>query len=142
MVSFTDKAVVDVVKELAEVCDDRSIASILNQLGYRTGAGNRWTEARVKGLRDHRHIPAFDAKGERAWITLNQAAEELKVSSAFVRKLIARGSLPAKQVVAHAPVCINRSDLLLAEVQRQVQCVRAGKRLPRPDRNQTEMHLL
>jgi excisionase family DNA binding protein len=138
----TDKAVVDVVKELAEVCDDRAIASILNQLGYRTGAENRWTEARVKGLRDYRHIPVFDAKAERAWITLSQAAEELKVSAGFVRKLIASGSLPAKQVVARAPVCINRSDLLLAEVQRQIQAVRAGKRLPRPNKNQSEMHLL
>jgi excisionase family DNA binding protein len=96
----------------------------------------------VKGLRDYRHIPAFNAEAERAWITLNQAAAELKVSSSFVRKLIDRGSLPAKQVVAHAPVCINRSDLLLVEVQRQVQAVRAGKRLPRPDRNQTEMGLI
>jgi excisionase family DNA binding protein len=138
----TDKAVVDVVKELAEVCDDRAIASILNQLGYRTGAENRWTEARVKGLRDYRHIPVFDAKAERAWITLSQAAEELRVSSGLVRKLIANGSLPAKQVVARAPVCINRSDLLLAEVQRQVQAVRAGKRLPRSNKYQSEMHLL
>jgi excisionase family DNA binding protein len=138
----TDKEVVDVVKELAEVCGDRSIASILNQLGYRTGAGNRWTEARVKGLRDHRHIPAFNGKEERAWITLNQAAEELKVSSSFLRKLIDRGVLPAKQVVPRAPVCINRSDLLLAEVQRHVQAVLTGKRLPRLDKNQTEMGLL
>jgi excisionase family DNA binding protein len=137
----TAKAVVDLVQELADVCDDRSIASILNQLGYRTGVDNRWTEARVKSLRDYRHIPAFNAKAERAWITLNQAADELKVSSSFIRKLIANGSLPAKQVVAHAPVCINRSDLLLAEVQREVQAVHAGRRLPRPDRNQTEMTL-
>ena len=138
----TDKKVVDVVKELAEVCDDRSIASILNQLGYRTGVGNRWTEARVKGLRDYRHISVFDGKAERAWITLNQAAEELKVSSSFVRKLIARGSLPAKQVVMHAPVCIKRTDLELPHVQRAVQAVRAGKRLPQSDSNQTEMRIL
>jgi len=138
----TEKPVVDVVKELAQVCDDRSIASILNQLGYRTGVGNRWTEARVKGLRDYRHIPAFDRKGERAWVTLSQAAEGLRVSPSFIRKLIARGSLPARQVVAHAPVCINRTDLSLPEVQRAVQAVRAGKRLPRPDVNQVEMPIL
>lgn len=138
----TDKAVVDVVQDLAKVCDDRSIASILNQLGYRTGVGNRWTEARVKGLRDYRHIPAFNLKAERAWITMNQAAEDLQVSAAFVRKLITRGSLPARQVVAHAPVCINRRDLSLPEVQRAVHAVRAGKRLPRVDVNQTEMPIL
>jgi excisionase family DNA binding protein len=139
---ITDREVVDIVKELAEVCDDRSIASILNQLGYRTGAGNRWTETRVKGLRDHRHIPAFNPKIERPWITLTQAAEELKVSSHFLRKLIDRGSLPAKQVVPRAPVCISRQDLSLAEVQCAVQAVHAGKHMPRTDRNQTEMPLL
>lgn len=50
---------------------------------------------------------------------MNQAAEELKVSSTFLRKLINRGLLPAKLVVTYAPVCINRSDLLLAELQRR-----------------------
>ena len=138
----TDKSVVDLVKELAGVCDDRSTAGILNQLGYPTGAGNRWTSGRVKGLRDYHHIPAFDADGERPWITLNEAADELKVSAGTVRKLIEKGVLPARQVVTHAPFCIARSDLLLPAVQRHVNAIHSGKRPPQIDRNQSEITFL
>jgi len=138
----TDKAVVDLARELAEVCNDRSTAGILNQLGYRTGAGNRWTEGRVKGLRDYHHIPAFDAASKRPWMTLNEAAEELKVSSATVRKLIERRLLPARQVIAHAPFCINPNDLLLPRVQRHIKAIHSGKRPPRLDGNQTEIAFL
>ena len=135
----TDKAVVDLVRELVEVCGDGAMAGILNQLGYRTGVGNRWTEGRVKGLRDHNHIPAFNFKAERAWLTLNEAADELKVSSMTAKRLVERQVLPARQVVAHAPICINRSDLLLPLVQQHVQAVRSGKKQPRFDKNQTKM---
>jgi hypothetical protein len=138
----TEKAVVDLAKELAGVCDDRSAAGVLNQLGYRTGAGNRWTQSRVKGLRDYHQIPAFDADAQHPWVTLNEAAEELKVSTGTVRKLIERRLLPARQVVAHAPFCINRSDLLLPLVRRHVQAIHSGKRPPSLDANQTEITFL
>ena len=48
------------MRELAQVCADRSIASILNRLGYETGAGNNWTESRVRSLRSSQHIPVFE----------------------------------------------------------------------------------
>jgi hypothetical protein len=43
--------VVDLVRELATVCRDSAIVSILNRLGYKTGAENTWTESRVQHLR-------------------------------------------------------------------------------------------
>lgn len=40
------REVVALVEELATVCKDAGIVAILNRLGYRTGAGNTWTESR------------------------------------------------------------------------------------------------
>jgi DNA invertase Pin-like site-specific DNA recombinase len=138
----TEKPVIDLVQELALVCDDRSIAAILNRLGYRTGVGNTWTEGRVKGLRDHRHIAAFDAGAKRLWVTMTEAAEQLKVSPRVVRTLIERELLPARQVVSHAPWCIQPGDLQLPEVQRYISAVHRGKKAPRADGRQTKMAFL
>jgi hypothetical protein len=63
--------VVELVRELAKVCRDRHIASILNRLSYRTGPGNTWKESRVTGLRHYHHIPACGP--ERTWRTLAEA---------------------------------------------------------------------
>ena len=60
----TDRNIVELVRDLANVCDDRSITNLLNRLGYRTGVGNTWTEPRVKSLRDYHHIPAFSLPSE------------------------------------------------------------------------------
>jgi hypothetical protein len=45
----TDRAVVDVGRELAHAQPDQHIARVLNRLGYRTGAGHAWTQSRVAG---------------------------------------------------------------------------------------------
>ena len=71
----TSREVVDLIRELSEVCPDPSIASILNRLGYETGAGNRWTQGRVRHLRSSHQISAFDkavlAYGSR-WLKRRQ----------------------------------------------------------------------
>jgi len=135
----TDRDVVELVRELSQVCGDQSIASILNRLGYETGAGNSWTESRVCHLRSYHHIAAFDKRGPRLWITLAEAAGELKVSPARVRRLIESKILPARQVVRHAPWVIKREDLHRAEVQ---ACFRHGsvrKKLPQHEDSQSIM---
>src|SRR5437016_4062684 len=61
----TDRAIVDVVRELARAQPDSQIARILNRLGYRTGAGNAWTQSRVTSLRSRYQISAFDPSADR-----------------------------------------------------------------------------
>jgi hypothetical protein len=129
--------VVELVRELAKVCRDRSIASILNRLGYRTGPGNTWKESRVIGLRRYHHIPACSA--ERTWRTLAEAAEELRVSRSVLRRLIRAKLLPAKQVVKHAPWVIERKDLDLTAVQEAIRALGRGKRCPCPAPGQQEL---
>ena len=127
----TDRNVIELVRDLAKVCDDKTIAAILNRLGYRTGQDNTWTLTRVKTLRCYHRIPVFDSTGPRSWLTLAQAARELGVSNYVVRRLLLNGTLPARHVVVHAPWVIERQSLALPAVQEAVAAAKAGQQLPR-----------
>lgn len=137
----TERQVVDLVRDLAKVCDDVAITAILNRLGYRTGAGNTWTEPRVRALRKYHEIAASDGAADRPWLTLEQAARHFGVSAGFVRRLIVRGILPGKQVVRYAPWVIERPDLERAAVKAAVQAARSGHRGPLHGVGATEMPL-
>ena len=137
-----DQNVIELIRQLARVCPDAEIASVLNRLGYQTGAGNSWNESRVRSQRSYKSIAAFDPGVQRPWLTLAEAAEELKVSAGSVRKLLEREILPAKQIVRNAPWMIERKDLLLPAVEAYVKAVKDGKRSPRHETNQTVMSLL
>jgi hypothetical protein len=138
----TDREVVDLVRELAKVSSDASIASFLNRLGRVTGAGHTWNESRVRTARENNGIARVGVAAERPWITLAEAAEQLRVNAGVVRKLMERRVLPAKQVVRGAPWVINRTDLQLAEVQSYVAAVHRGQHAPRHDADQTLMPLI
>jgi len=128
----TSREVIDLVRDLARQMPDGQIPRILNRLGYRTGAGNTWTESRVRSLRNTHAIPVFDpASVDAERLTLAQAAAELDVSPDLVRRLIKRGLLPATQVVAHAPWSIRPEDLKRECVRRAVAAVKRGRNLPR-----------
>jgi hypothetical protein len=134
----TDRAIVDVVRDLARVQADQHIARVLNRLGYRTGAGNTWTEPRVLSLRRYHQIPAFDRAVDRQdTLTIAGAATALGISATTVRRLIMLGLLPATQPVLYAPWIIRRQDLERAAVQHAVGVIKAGGVLPRtPDAGQ------
>jgi excisionase family DNA binding protein len=129
--------VLDLVRGLAKACDDKTIAAVLNRLGYRTGQGKTWRASRVVGLRHYHGIAAGARQG--TWLTLEDAAEELGVSNTVVRRLIKEKALPAEQVVTYAPWLIRREDLLLPAVQVAVQAVREGRKRPRTDPSQREL---
>jgi DNA invertase Pin-like site-specific DNA recombinase len=137
----TDRHVVDLVRDLVKVCDDPSMAAILNRLGYRTGAGNTWTESRVRSLRAYHDIPACQRESPRDWVTLEQAAGELGVSTTVVRRLLTSGVLPGRQVVRWAPWVIERQYLDLPEVQAEVQAVRDGRPCPRTGADKSQLPL-
>jgi DNA invertase Pin-like site-specific DNA recombinase len=127
----TDRNVIELARQLAKVCDDKTIASVLNRLGYRTGHGNTWTLTRIKTMRSHHGIPPLNTDKTRLWVTLEQAARELNVSRHAVRILIRRGILPAQQVVRYAPWVIERADLQCEPVQKVIQAIQSGQQLPR-----------
>jgi hypothetical protein len=135
----TDRQVVELVRELAKVCADPAIASILNRHGYTTGAGNAWVESRVASVRRQHQIPAMSNDQERSWLTLQQAAAELGVHHSVVRKLIDRGILPASQVIPHAPWVIERNNLQLPAAQSVLHTASQGRRARLPAQDQQEL---
>lgn len=124
-----DRSVIDLVSELAKICQDKTIAAILNRLGYKTGQEKTWNASRVAGLRGYHKIAPFQKQDD--WITQEEAAQELQVSDTVVKRLIRERVLPAKQVVKFAPWIIEKKDLLLPMIQQQVKAARrGGHRLP------------
>ena len=93
------REVIDLVRELAQVCDDAAIVGILNRLGYRTGTENTWNEKRLQHVRHSNGIPACPPPEERNWVTMSQAAVHFKISLMVVRRMIAQKILPAREVV-------------------------------------------
>jgi hypothetical protein len=121
----TDRDVIEVIRELSKVCRDLTIAATLNRLGYRTGTGKTWRAHSVACVRYQYRLPNF-TKGHD-WLTLTQAAQQLGVSATVVKRCIAQGTLPARQVVPYAPWIIQRTDLALPAVHAVVQGVRTGR---------------
>lgn len=133
----TDRKVIDLVRELAKVCDDKTIASILNRLGYRTGLENTWTESRIYSLRNYHGVPDFNPTS-RCWLTLREAATELGISHRVVERLVRQKVLPAQQIVPYAPWVIERANLQLPAVQAMAQAIRKGQKSPRTAPGQGE----
>ncbi len=134
---MADRSVVELVRELAQVCDDQTIAAVLNRLGFTTGQGNGWRKARVNGFR-HTHGIEL-GEGHAGCVTLQGAARRLQVSDTVVERLIRRGILPARQVVQYAPWVIEEKNLELPAVQAAVQAARQGKRIPSALANHPEL---
>jgi hypothetical protein len=107
-----DRSVIELVSELAK-CQDKTVAAILNRLGYKTGHEKTWNASRVAGLRGYHKIAPFQQQD--GWVTQEEAARELQVSDTVVKRLIRERVLPAKQVVKFAPWIIEKKDLLLPQ---------------------------
>ena len=136
----TSAETIAVLGRLAGHFNDAQIATTLNRLGLRTGAGNSWNQVRVASARSYHQLPAFDPEQAREdVVTLDRAAQRLGLSPTSVRRLIKRKVLPASQVVAGAPWQIPAAALESEAVQQAVQDVKNGPSVPRtPPSDQRE----
>lgn len=125
---MADQSLIELVGELAKVCDDTTIASVLNRLGYTTGQGNSWRQARVISFR-HTHGIEL-GNGQLGTLTLQGAAQKLQVSDTVVERLIRSRILPARQVVKYAPWVIEERHLESPAVQAAIQGVQQRKHIP------------
>ena len=118
--------ILEAVRQMAPRYSDEQIAMTLNRLGLRTGAGNGWSGARVHSFRCYHQLPAYEAvPSESTTMTLQQAAEQLGVSSTTVRRLIRNQQLAAKQVIAGGPWEVPVEALRNAHVQRKVEKIKS-----------------
>jgi DNA invertase Pin-like site-specific DNA recombinase len=116
---------VDVVRQMAGKFTDEQIASTLNRLGLRTGAGNTWNENRVYGVRHYHQLPAYEASSNgNGDVTLEEAAHRLGVSPTSVRRLITQKLVPASQVLDCAPWQIPAAALQSEAVQIMVKRIK------------------
>jgi DNA invertase Pin-like site-specific DNA recombinase len=128
----TAEEAVEVVRQMAGKYSDDRIAATLNRLGLKTGAGNGWSELRVRTLRHRLGVAAFDPGAVKSTtVTLEQAAEKLAVSVTVVRRLVADEKVPAAQIIQGAPWEIPMAALDLEEVRQEVLRVKNRIRAPR-----------
>jgi DNA invertase Pin-like site-specific DNA recombinase len=131
----TSLEAVEVVQRMAGNFRDDQIAATLNRLGLRTGAGNTWREGRVRTLRSYHGIPAYDAaQTDHQTLTLEQAAEQLRVAIKTMRRLIDEKVVAGVQVVPCAPWQISAQSLESESVFQRLREIRSRTRAPQtPD---------
>jgi len=130
---------VELIRRLARHHPDHQIAKILSAQGRRTGTGLPFTEARVRAARQRAGIPAAPPPDPGSdVVTIDQAAAELEVSTATVRRWLRDGLLPGEQATPGAPWRIRLTDEIrrrfvpevpdgfvpLAEAARALGCAR------------------
>jgi hypothetical protein len=125
--------VVDLVRVLARQLPDMAIAAILNRTGKLTGRGATWTRTHVCGLRNTHGIVIYreGERAERGEVTLDEAAEILKVSRATAYRMVSGGALIARQLCAGAPWIIRLDDLRQDAVRRDADARRSRRPISR-----------
>ncbi len=127
----TGMEAVQVIRNMAGHFTDEQMATTLNRLGLRTGAGNTWSEQRVYSMRHYHELPAYDPNSrDTSVVTMEQAAQHLGVSPTSVRRMIEKGLIPANQVVESAPWQIPIEALGADAVRRAVENIKNRTRVP------------
>src|SRR5690348_6504011 len=123
----TDAATEELIRELARMLPDQSIASVLNRLGIRSAKGHTWTQVRVRNFRCEYQIAIYreGERAERRELILHEAATRLGVSKMTIVRLIRDGLLPARQICVGAPYVIQEDDLNRPAVRRAIENGRA-----------------
>jgi excisionase family DNA binding protein len=123
----TNASTEQLIRDLARLLPDGSVASILNRLGMCTAKGHTWTQQRVCVFRNDHNIAVYreGERAERGELVLHEAASRLGVSKMTVVRLIKDGVLLAKQSCVGAPYVIREIDLDRQEVRRAVKNGRA-----------------
>jgi hypothetical protein len=128
----TSIEVLDVIRQMTGRFSDEQIATTLNRLGMKTGAGCTWNQQRISAYRySHQLRPADGAGTHFRSLTMEQAADRLGISTTAVRHMIDRKVMVASQVVPCAPWEIAPEALETEAVRAAVDAIKQGRVLPR-----------
>ncbi len=115
---------VEVMRTLGGHWPDRELAVTMNRMRCKSSDGKSWTVARVRELRERLEIAAFDpATVTVETVTVDEAAQRLKICVGSVKRLIREGVLPATQLMSAAPWQIPASALHTEAVKIGVRAV-------------------
>jgi len=136
----TDADTTELIRSLARLLPDASIAALLNRMGKRTAKGHTWSVARVRIFRKDNGIAIYrdGERAERGEVNLDEAAKLLQVSAMTVLRLIQRKVLPAHQPCVGAPWSIHRSDLESPLVQQALTLGQNGPLTADPNQSRLD----
>ena len=128
----TSKDIVEAVRVLARVNDDRTIAQLLNRNRLKTGKGNPWSRERVKDLRQWHKIRVYDSviQEKEGWMTLKQASAFVGVSPRTLRLAAENGEVISLHPLSFGNWIFQRKDLETPEVKSRFANCRPGRRCP------------
>jgi DNA invertase Pin-like site-specific DNA recombinase len=126
----TSKQADDIVMCMAGQWPDAQIAGTLNRLGLRTGVGNTWTAERVLSVRKRLRLVNFDPAKAKVMLSLNQAADKLRVGPWVIRRLVKLGVLEATHPFLGAPWRIDPEQLEQERVKQAAEAVVARRIRP------------
>ena len=124
----TAAGVVDLVHVLARQLPDNAIAAILNRSGKMTAHGASRTRTHVRGLKNTHDFLVYreGERAERGKVTLDEAAETLKVSRATAYPMV-NGVIPGQHLCAGAPWIIRLVDLQMNDMHRDAEARRSRR---------------
>jgi hypothetical protein len=125
----TDDDAIELVRRMAGRWSDHAIATQLNRLGWQTGTGKNWTDARVRALRSRLCLPAAD--GSTALLTCKEAAKRLGISAQYLGMLLSRGVVPGTQIAPGTPWWIDENVLDSQEVRAALAALRSRRPVKR-----------
>jgi hypothetical protein len=125
------------IRQMTGRFSDEQIATTLNRLGMKTGAGKTWTQQRIAAFRYNHELRPADPGAHSRALTMEQAADRLGVSTTAVRHMIERKLILGAQIVPCAPWEIVSEALDSDVVRAAVEAIKRGRDLPR-DRNSIE----
>jgi hypothetical protein len=95
--------IVEVIRILARVCTDRTIAAYLTKSGAKPATGTRWTWKKVAEARNHRRIPPASKQPAGAWLTLSAAAKVSGIDRNVLCEAATRGLIDADHPLTNGP---------------------------------------
>jgi DNA invertase Pin-like site-specific DNA recombinase len=126
------KDIVEAVRVLSRVCNDRVIAGFLNRAKLLTVNGNYWTRGAVTQLRCRNGIECYSAQRQEAegWMNLSDAARRTGISKTTLRSAIERGYITAERPISCGPWVLNERNLRTESAARFMEQVQANKSHP------------
>lgn len=138
----TGTDVVEAIRQLVLICDDKMVASVLNRNGLVTAHGHRWCRMAITSLRNKREIAVHAPERQRAegWMNLTEAAARLSVSPKTLRRAAESGEIAAMHPLHDAPWIFRSADIDDPVFRKRFEGRINGKRQPTgPDRCQLDL---
>ena len=124
--SKTDDRVLEIIEALRGVLPNEELAKVLNDEKLTTGTGLGWTAKRLQTFARKKQIGRGSGEVEEK-LTLEQAAERLKISAKEMSKLTAQRKLKAHKVCASAPLLIEVRELTTPTTARAIAALKEIK---------------